>query len=147
MVGDELLFETAVRITKVVEYGISLEAIVAGSVVPPPEGARFDATVEGTIDGPMLKGSIHGVNYLTIRADGRVEAHIHAEVDLNDGERLTILTEGVGTFGPKGLLHLRESVKLTSHSPSYRWVNSIPVRADGTANLSTGEIRVREYRA
>lgn len=147
MTASELLFETHVRITKVVEYGASLHAIAAGTAAPPPEGARFDVTVEGMIDGPRLKGSIRGVNYITIRADRRVEAHIHAHVDLNDGEKLAILTEGVGTFGSGGLLHLRETVKLTSNSPAYAWVNSIAVRADGTADVSTGEIRVREYLA
>jgi hypothetical protein len=143
----ELVFETVVHVTGVVDYGASLEAIVAGKVAPPPEGARFDASIQGSIDGPKLKGSIHGVNYLNIRADGRVELHVHAEMSLIGGERVAVFADGEGTFDAKGVLHFRERVSLRSNTHAYTWVNSVPVWAEGTADLATGEIRVREYKA
>lgn len=39
-----------------------MQAIAAGKVAPPPEGVRFDLSFEGSIDGPKLKGAVHGVD-------------------------------------------------------------------------------------
>ncbi len=143
----ELIYEAVVRITGIVEYGASLQAITAGKAAPPPEGARFDVPFEGSIDGPKLKGSAHGVDYLNIRADGRVELHIHAQIDLTDGGKMSFFADGVGALDAKGIVQLRESATLKSNSPTHAWVNSIPVWAAGTVNLATGEIRVKGYRA
>jgi hypothetical protein len=46
---------------RVDDYGASLQAIAGGKAPPPPEGARFDMSLEGSVDGPKLKGSWHGV--------------------------------------------------------------------------------------
>ena len=35
---SELLYEVALRITGVVDYGANLQAIAAGKAAPPPEG-------------------------------------------------------------------------------------------------------------
>jgi hypothetical protein len=145
--ATELVYEAAVRITGMVEYGASLQAIAAGEAAPPPEGARFDATVEGSVDGPKLKGPIHGVDYAHIRADGRIDLHVYAEVDLSDGGKVSFFADGVGTLDAKGILHTWENVTLKSNSPAHAWVNSIPVWAAGTVDLTTGEIRVKGYKA
>ncbi len=124
-----------------------MQAIAAGKIAPSPEGARFDLSFEGSIDGPGLKGSVHGVDVINIRADGRMELHIHAQFDLTDEGKVSFFADGVATLDPKGILHLRENVTLRSNSPSYAWVNSIPVWGIGTPNVATGEIRVEGYRA
>jgi hypothetical protein len=147
MESIELLYEAALRITGTVEYGASLQAIVAGKAAPPPEGARFDVLFEGPIDGPKLKGSIRGVDYVNIRADGRVELHIHAQFDLTDGGKVSFFADGVGTLDAKGIVHIRYNPMLKSNSPAHAWVNQIPVRAAGTVNLATGELRVKAYKA
>jgi hypothetical protein len=77
MESSELLYEAALRITAVVEYSANLQAIAAGKAGPPPDCARFDISVEGSIGGPKLKGSWYGVDYPNIRADGLSELHIH----------------------------------------------------------------------
>ncbi len=143
----ELIYEAVARVTEVIEYGASLEAIRAGKAAPPPEGARFDFKFEGSIDGSKLKGSAHGVDYVNIRADGRIELHIHAQLDLTDGGKVSFFAAGVGTVDAKGIVHVRENVTLKSNSPAHAWVNSIPVWAAGTINRATGEIRVKGYRA
>lgn len=60
---------------------------------------------------------------------------------------MSFFADGVGTLDAKGILHIRENVTLRSNSPAHAWVNSIQVWAVGTANLATGEIRVKGYRA
>ena len=59
-VGD-LLYEYTVKFTEVTEYGVNLEALLAGEAAPPVEGARFDVAFEGESTGPRLKGNVKGV--------------------------------------------------------------------------------------
>jgi hypothetical protein len=71
----ELLYEAAVEFTEVVEYGVSLEGVLAGKMAVPPAGARFDVGIRGSLRGPRLSGTITGVDYLHMRADGRAQLH------------------------------------------------------------------------
>jgi hypothetical protein len=147
MESSELLYEVALRITRVVDYGANLQEIAAGKAAPPPEGARFDISIEGSVEGPKFKGSYHGVDYLNIRADGLPELHIHGQFDLTDGGKVSMFADGVGTIDAKGIVQLRENVTLKSNYPAHAWVNSIVVWGVGTVNLATGEIRVKGYKA
>jgi hypothetical protein len=87
------------------------------------------------------------VEYVNIRADGRSELHIHGRLDLIDGEKVSMFADGVGTIYAKGILQLRQNVTLKCNSPAHAWVNSIAVWGVGTANLATGEVRVKGYKA
>ena len=44
----------------------------SGQTPPPAEGARFDVYFEGPVTG-KVKGTVKGVDYLHIRADGRAQ--------------------------------------------------------------------------
>jgi hypothetical protein len=55
-----LLYEYTVKFTGMTEYGVSFEALMAGTTLPPPEGARFDVPFEGASNGPKLKGRVTG---------------------------------------------------------------------------------------
>ena len=70
----EHLYEVSVKFTRVSEFGVSMEALSSGKVPPPPEGARFDVAFESNSSGPKLKGTVTGVDYLHVRADGSVPA-------------------------------------------------------------------------
>src|SRR2546428_13739129 len=94
MQSTELVYEYVLRITGTVEYGVNLQAIIGGKAAPPAEGARFDVLLEGSVDGPKVKGSVHGVDYINIRADGRSELHIHAQFDLTDGGKVSLFADG-----------------------------------------------------
>ncbi|MDN5943456.1 MAG: DUF3237 domain-containing protein, partial [Nitrospira sp.] len=69
----EFLYEAAVDFSEVVEYGVSLGAVLAGNTAVPPAGARFDVSFRGSLRGPRLSGTIVGVDYLHMRADGRAQ--------------------------------------------------------------------------
>jgi hypothetical protein len=144
----ELLYEFTGQFTKVAEYGVSLEALLAGQVAPAPGGARFDVAFEGSSRGPRLKGILTGVDYLQMRADGRTELHIHAEITTEDGEKIALFADGVAT--PKegtGVLQPRENVTLSTSSPAYSWVNQLQVWGQGTVDPAKGEINVKGYAA
>lgn len=139
--SSELVYEVAMHITGVVEYGANMQAIATGKAAPPPEGARFDVSLEGSVDGPKFKGSWQGVDYLNIRSDGLCELHIHGQFDLSDGGgKVSMFADGVGTIGAKGIVQLRENVTLKSNYSAHAWVNSIVVWGVGTVNLAAGEV-------
>ena len=72
-----------------VEYGASADALISGQTPPPAEGARFDVYFEGPITG-KLNGTVKGVDYLHIRADGRCQLNIHVEITTEDGKKISL---------------------------------------------------------
>ncbi|MGA2476173.1 MAG: DUF3237 family protein [Terriglobia bacterium] len=144
----ELIYEYTLQFTQVVEYGVSANAVFSGQMSPPAEGARFDVHFEGPIAGPKLKGTVKGVDYLHIRADGRCQLNIHAEITTADGKKIALAADGVA-IPEKGspVFQLRENVTLTTNHPEYSWLNPIQVWAPGTVDVSKGEIRIKGYAA
>lgn len=147
MDARELLFDVAARITGSIDFGASLPAIAARKAAPPPEGAWFDLSIEGTVEGPRLNGRLVAVDHVTLHADGRLELHAHARVELADGGRVSVSADGLATPDSRGVVHIRETWTLRSNSPAHAWVNSTPVQTSGTVNLGTGELRLKGYRA
>jgi len=144
----ELIYHYDLHFTQVVEYGCAANAIFSGQARPPAEGARFDVHFEGTITGPRVKGTVKGIDYLHIRADGRCQLDIKAEITTDDGKKIALAAGGVAIPEPGSpVFQLRENATLTTNHPEYAWVNPIQVWAPGTVDLSKGEIRVTGYAA
>ncbi len=145
MLGEPL-YEYTMQFTQVVEYGVSAEALFAGQTPPPPEGARIDVYFEGPVTGARLNGTVTGVDYLHVRADGRVQLNIHAEITTEDGKKIALAADGVG-LPQEGstVFQLRENVTLTSNHPEYAWVNPLQIWAPGTVDVAKGEIRIKGY--
>jgi hypothetical protein len=144
----ELLYEYTVKLTGMTEYGVSFASLMAGTTPPPPEGARFDVPFEGTSVGPKLKGKVTGVDYLRVRADGRFELDIHAEITTDDGQKIALHADGVA-LPQQGspIAALRENVTLFTSSKVYSWVNSLQVWATGTVDLAEQVVRIKGYSA
>ena len=144
----ELLYEYTVKLTGMSEYGVSFNELTAGTIPPPPEGARFDIRFEGASAGPKIKGKVSGVDYLRIRADGRFDLDIHAEITTDDGQKIALEADGVALPQPGNpIVGLRANVTLFTSSKDYAWVNGLQVWATGTVNLGTQEVRFKGYSA
>jgi hypothetical protein len=144
-IGGELVYEYTLRITEVVEYGASMADILAGVAAPPPGGLRVDIAFVGEARG-RLAGTIRGVDYLNVRADGRMELDIKAEVTTPEGDKIALAAGGVGLPQPGSTASiLRENVKLTTASERYAWVNNLQFWAVGVGDVGTGEVHVRGY--
>lgn len=142
----EPLYESTGNFTQVVEFGVSMEALASGQVAPPPEGARFDVWFEGAVKGTKPSGSLKGVDHLHVRADGRFQLHIHAEITADDGSTIALAGDGVATGAPP-VLSLRENVTLTTSAPKHSWVNTIQGWGTGTVDAMTGALRIAAYEA
>ena len=143
----EHLYDETSYLTRFTEYGVSLQELISGRVAPPPEGARFDMAFEGSIEGEKLKGAIAGVDFAEVRADGRFQLHIHAEITTDDGEKISFFADGI-LIPPevdKSVAPLRCNVRLTASSPKYSWVNQLQVWVRGSVNLNSGEIVMKAY--
>jgi hypothetical protein len=142
----ELVYEYTPRVTRIVEYGTSAEAVLMRTMVPPKEGARLDLYLEGPVIAGRLRGTVTGVDYLNMRADGRGELHIHGHITLEDGKKVALEAGGVAIpEGRSSILQLREHARLTSNDPALAWVNTAEVWARGTVDVSTGEVHLRAY--
>ena len=64
-----------------------MEGLTSGQVAPPPEGVRFDVPFDGTSTG-KLTGTVTGIDYIRVRADGRFDLHIHGTLTIQDGEKI-----------------------------------------------------------
>ncbi len=146
-VGD-LLYEYTVKITGITEYGVSLSALLSGEAVPPPQGARFDGAFEGPVTGPKLTGTLRGVDYLTLRADGFFQLHIHAEMAPASGEKIAFFADGVATPREGNpVADLRENVSLSTACEAYAWVNALQIWAIGTLDLAEQVVHIKGYAA
>lgn len=142
----ELLYEAEIRFTGIVEYGVSMAALSSGQTAPPPDGARFDQSFEGSLSGPRLRGRITGTDYLRVSADGRFRLHIHAQIHTDDGQDISFASEGVTYQGERSCeAELRATVSLFSSSPQYKWLNPLQVWALGSLDLDHGRAQVRAF--
>ena len=141
----EKVYEYDLDVTGTTDYGVSLEAILTGKATVPPQGARIDVAFEGRANG-RLAGHVRGVDYLRIRADGRIDLDIRATIETADGRRIALSADGVGVRrATEPVADLCENVRLSTAAGDYAWVNTRQVWGAGTVNFATGKIHIDAY--
>jgi hypothetical protein len=142
---SEKIFEYDLAITSVTDYGANMEALFAGHESVPLQGAQFDVTVAGPIKG-RVSGSLRGIDYLRVRADGRRELDLRATVETDDGNRIALCVDGIATprMG-EPIVDLAVKIHLLTAAPAYAWVNARHAWGAGYANLATGKIHIDAY--
>jgi hypothetical protein len=136
----ELLFEEDVRLTDFVEFGFSMQELVEGTRPIPNEGARFDIHFEGAMVGERIKGTIKGVDYLEVRADGRFFLNLQAFIKTDDGATIKVVETGVNSEG-----ELRLNMIFHTNAEQYKWLNCAQVLGIGTADFNLGIAKVKGY--
>ena len=141
----EKIYEYDLDVAAVTDYGVSLQAILTGKEKVPPQGARIDVAFEGRAKG-RLTGRVRGVDYLRMRADGRVDLDIRATIETDDGHRIALSASGVGVpRAAEPIADLFENICLTTAATEYGWVNARQVWGPGTVNFATGKIHIDAY--
>lgn len=141
----QLLFNETAHLTSVTEYGISWGELTSGRVEPPLQGARFDIAFEGSFEGPEFAGTIKGIDYLTVRADGRFMMDIFATITTDDGERIPLREQGPVIPRENGLAQLQLTLNFITNSAKYSWLNKIQVWGIGQVDINTGKIKVQAF--
>jgi uncharacterized protein DUF3237 len=141
----EKIYEYDCDVTGVTDYGVTMEAILAGRERVPPQGARFDVAFEGRAKG-RLSGRVRVVDYLRMRADGRIDLDIRATIETDDGHRIALSADGVALpHANEPIADLFENVSLTAAAADYAWVNTRQIWAPGTVHLAAGKIHIEAY--
>jgi hypothetical protein len=144
MTGEKI-YEYDLDVTGMTDFGVTLQAILSGQASVPPQGARIDVAFEGRASG-RLAGIVRGIDYLRLRADGRIDLDIHAIVETDDGHRIALSADGVGVpRAAEPIADLRENVSLSTAAEGHAWVNTRQVWGVGTVNFATGKIHVDAY--
>ena len=141
----EKIYEMELDLTGVTDYGVSMDAILTGKEMVPLQGARFDLAIAGRSKG-RIAGRAHGVDYLRVRADGRMELDLHLTVETDDGLRIAL--SGDGQAAPRNdnpKLDIFGNIRLYTAAKEYAWVNARQIWSVGTASLATGKIHVEAY--
>lgn len=143
--NGEKIYEYDLDITGATDFGISLQAILSGQETVPPQGARVDVAFAGEAKG-RLSGRVQGVDYLQIRADGRISLDIRATIETADGQRIALRADGVGSpRAAEPVADLCENVSLVTASKDHAWVNTKQIWGVGTVNFATGKIHIDAY--
>ena len=141
----EKIYEYDLDVTGMTDYGVTLPSIISGQSKIPPQGARIDVAFAGPATG-RLTGRVIGVDYLRIRADGRVDLDIRATIETKDGHKIALSADGVGMpRAAEPIADIFENIKLTTAAESYAWVNTRQVWGFGTVNFATGKIHIDAY--
>ncbi len=144
----ELLYKIKLNVTGITEYGVSFTALVGGEIAPPAEGARFDAAFDGEVTGPKLNGTVKGIDYLRLRADGRFELNIHETITTADGENIDAQGVGISVLRPESsIADIRVTMTLHNSSDQYKWVNALHAWGIGTLDLEKQTVEVTVYSA
>ena len=143
--NGEKIYEYDLDVTGVTDYGVTLQAILSGQASVPPQGVRIDVAFEGRASG-RLTGRVRGVDYLRVRADGRIDLDIHAIIETEDGHRIALSADGVGApRAGEPMADLCENIRLTTAAEPYAWVNARQVWGVGTVNFAAGKVHIDAY--
>ncbi len=137
---QNLLFREDVMLTKVKEYGFSWQKFAEATDPIPPEGLKFDIHFEGEVSGEKIQGRIKGIDYLTVRADGRLLLDLHACISTNDGAQIYVKESGINAYGD-----LRLNMDFHTNDSRYSWINHQHVWGKGTVDFQTGKVKIKGY--
>jgi len=145
IIMSEVLYTAELAFTGKTEFGLSLEAVLSGAAPIPPQGARFDVTFAGPLEG-KLDGTLTGVDYLRMRADGRTELDLHGVVERPNGQKIAWRAEGVGTMRADApIMDITELIRFDSADPDTAWLGTRRVWGEGQVDPVAGVIRVTAY--
>ena len=117
----EKIYEYDLDVTGMTDYGVSLDAILSGKEKIPPQGVRIDVAFEGRAIG-RLAGRVRGIDYLRMRADGRIDLDIRAVVETENGCRIALSADGVAVPRvAEPIADLFENVSLSTAAEEYVW--------------------------
>ena len=141
IIEDELLFEEDIQLTSIKEYGFTWKDFSEQSKPIPKEGLKFEINFEGTITGEKIKGRVQGIDYLTVRADGRLFLDLHASIATDDGSTIYVKESGINQNG-----NLLLNMDFHTNDSRYNWLNHTHVWCKGQVNFSTGKVLVKGFK-
>jgi hypothetical protein len=146
LITGELIYEAKIQFIEEIDFGLSMADLTSGKLAIPPGGARFDQSFQGILLGPKVRGIVIGTDYLNVRADGLFQLHLHGRITTEEGDNISLVSEGVsGQDVGEAEAQLRSAVKLYTLSKSYHWLNHLQLWAIGSLDPAKGEALIKAY--
>lgn len=140
---DTLLFDAEMHFTGSVDYGFSMGRVTAGEALP-PQGVRFDVTFDGRLEGPRLSGTISGIDYVSLSAEGVTGLYIRGRITTDDGHNIALVAEGGAAPRPGSTVaDLSETLSFSTAAPGYEWLNELRAEGTGVVDSATGRIQLK----
>jgi Protein of unknown function (DUF3237) len=112
----------------------------------PLQEARFDLAVTGRGKG-RLSGRAHGVDYLRIRADRRIELGLHLTVETDDGHRIPLSGDGqAAQRNDEPMLDIFANIRFSTATKKYASVNARQIWSEGPRAWLPGRFMSRHPR-
>jgi hypothetical protein len=84
-----------------------------------------------------VTGRAHGVDYLRMRADGRIDLDLHVAIETDDGHRIALSADGqAAPRNGEPIVDIFANVHLSTASKEYACVNARQIWSVGTAILN-----------
>lgn len=94
----------------------------------------------------QFQDRVRGIDYLRMRADGRIDLDIRAVVETENGCRIALSADGVAMPRvAEPIADLLENVCLSTAADENVWVNTRQVWGVGTVNFAVGKIHIDAY--
>ena len=141
----EKIYECDYDITGVTDYGITLMPFFQARKRFHRKERVSTSRFAGTIKG-RVTGSVRGVDYLRIRADGRIDQDIRATIETNDGHRIGLYADGVGApRAGEPIADICQNVRFITAAAGYAWVHTRQIWAVGQVNFATRKLHFEGY--
>jgi len=121
-----------------------------------PQGARAIGYVNGRLEGPGIKGTIHACDWFLTRADGIGEADVRGTMKTDDGALIYMRYNGLldmrqsataagGATPTGGTCQVRTAVRFETGAQRYRELNNVQAIGIGEISFDTGRITYNIY--
>ncbi|MEY2471578.1 MAG: hypothetical protein QOK28_907 [Actinomycetota bacterium] len=135
-----------------VRHLFTLEANVGAippQVIAGPTGTRVIVSVsDGTFKGDRVSGTVAegaGGDFAVFRPDGTLRLDVRLTLVADDGTRIYVTYNGVGTPAGDGSLSLRTAPTFEAPDGPYVWLNNVQGLGIGESNPAMGTLRYDVY--
>ena len=142
-----LVYEVNGAPTGMESFGIDPAKVFSGQVNIPEEGIRMDVPFAGKTSKGKLKGTIEGIDYITILPNRFTIIDVHGIITTKTGEKIAVKVDGIlvpnADDPSKGTY--RETLKLTSNSDKYKYLNDKYFVGYGESDFTTQKLNLHIY--
>lgn len=147
MAVQEHLYDAAVQITEMIDFGIDAQSLSSGRTPMPPQGVRFNTSFQGEYTGAKLKGRLIGTGAALVRADNVSMVKSESVLTTLEGDRIAVHADAIYPNPAQGstVIQWRGNISFHTASSRYSWVNSVMCWETGTIDLATGKMVLKGY--
>lgn len=129
-------------------FGVDATKVFGGQTDIPAEGIRMDVPFTGKTSKGEIDGEISGIDYITVLPNRNTVIDVHGTITTKTGEKIAVKVDGTLKPDAKnpGKGHFYETVKLTSNSDKYKYLNDKYFVGYGESDFATQKLRIKIYR-